>query len=492
MKIENIQQNYLQQQRLIRKSAAAPQFTGGGLGKLTEQITESLPGKKAIAKMKKLEWLKGEIGGILITAVGTGTVAPLVIGTNPLVRAKKGATEEEKKKVINTKWYTAMRQPLSAILAIIFQASILKYIDKFLDNIFNIRENSKRVDLHLDQCELNNKSYLKTLVKKEFNDQNIKKPSLFNIFTKGYNKTMNERTAFNEKFNARVDEISNQQIEDLAKYFQETDEVKVGSRKLDNKTLAELYNKKIDDYVEDAKLLKINNEGLVYYSERAQNLIENEKRLKEIFKDYPKEEKALKAFLEKHIQNESNSDLVKILEDILERPADLRASRISRTLSRIETIKQMCNGQFFNKEIYIDAMSLRNAELDKIITKLELNKFKEPEKVTTQGLKKAIDKLADICTFKKSNKLLDTILHDTKTFDSANEVISEKIYKDLIKAYKKLIDNKYKGFNQISKITIGALITLPITCTALNIIYPRFMETFFPKLAGVKKDGGDK
>ncbi|MBQ3819601.1 hypothetical protein II810_04055, partial [bacterium] len=47
--------------------------------------------------------------------------------------------------------------------------------------------------------------------------------------------------------------------------------------------------------------------------------------------------------------------------------------------------------------------------------------------------------------------------------------------------------NHYKSWNQFTKIGVGVLITLPITCTALNWVYPRFMELFFPKLAGVKK-----
>ena len=49
--------------------------------------------------MKKLEWLKGEIGGIIITAIGTGTVAPIFIAFNPFARAPKNATPDEKKKI---------------------------------------------------------------------------------------------------------------------------------------------------------------------------------------------------------------------------------------------------------------------------------------------------------------------------------------------------------------------------------------------------------
>ena len=70
--------------------------------------------------------------------------------------------------------------------------------------------------------------------------------------------------------------------------------------------------------------------------------------------------------------------------------------------------------------------------------------------------------------------------------ENPKELVS-KLYKDVAKKYRENLMDRYKGFNQVSKIVIGLLITLPITCTALNWVYPRFMEIFFPKLSGVKK-----
>ncbi len=116
-------------------------------------------------------------------------------------------------------------------------------------------------------------------------------------------------------------------------------------------------------------------------------------------------------------------------------------------------------------------------------------------------IEKAIKQVKKACTYKKGDPILEPLLENTDTFGSKAEKISAKIYKDIAKAYKKLVDNNYKSWNQITKIGVGVFITLPITCTALNWVYPRFMEIFFPKLAGVKKDnapeqveqqGGDK
>ena len=112
--------------------------------------------------MKKLDVLKGELGGILITALGTGLVAPIFIAYNPFVKAPKDATPEEKQEVENTKQYTAMRQPISAVLAALFQAGVLNPIDKCLDKWTNDPNYSKNVRVDLDQSALNKRKLLKT------------------------------------------------------------------------------------------------------------------------------------------------------------------------------------------------------------------------------------------------------------------------------------------------------------------------------------------
>ena len=125
----------------VKNLKNTPNFTG--MSQIERDMMNMLHHKKTIEFMKSFEWLKGEIGGILLTALGTGLVAPIFIGFNPFVHAPKNATKEEKEDVDNTKQYTAMRQPVSAALAILFQAGVQKYIDKGLDAIFNNPELSK-------------------------------------------------------------------------------------------------------------------------------------------------------------------------------------------------------------------------------------------------------------------------------------------------------------------------------------------------------------
>ena len=121
MKVDIVNQNYQTKgyapNLLVSGAKKTTHFTG--MSSVEKDMMNLLHHKKAIEFMKSFDWLKGEIGGILLTAIGTGLVAPIFIGFNPFVHAPKNATQKEKDDVKNTKQYTAMRQPVSAALAIL-------------------------------------------------------------------------------------------------------------------------------------------------------------------------------------------------------------------------------------------------------------------------------------------------------------------------------------------------------------------------------------
>lgn len=490
MKLNKVQQNYLPkahpksdegtalQHRPQIKNGAAPQFTG-------LKVKDILPYQKAFAAMKSKEWLKGEAGGILITALGTGIVAPVVMGTNPLVKAPKGATEQEKQEVNNKKWYTAMRQPISAVLAVLFQLGALKPIDRILDRKFNIAENSKFVDLHLDQCEINNKTFRERLVKAQFKDAGKTKPSIFGIITKGYKKTMDARKAYKKEFEEAVENIENQQVEKVAQKFRQTGQIHIGERQLDNETLAKLVNNKIEDYVDAAKELKRTNDKITHYTGKAELIMNNKEAIIDMFKDLPADEKEAEVFIRNLSKKVTDPQLKEVINDVMNRSEDLWGSRASRTVERIDKITKICNGEY-SMDNYIDAMAKRNAELDRIITKLELQKIKNPSAADTKAINETIKKVASLCRFDDNDELLRTILNKTETFDSDLNKLTKKIYTDITKGYKKLVEHEYKAFNQAAKVGIGVLVTLPITCTALNLVYPVIMDLCFPKLSGKK------
>ena len=471
MKVDSIQQKYYAYPNNQRKMYS-PTFQKAPQN-VTDKIIDALPGKKILRFMEeKLSWMKGEIGGVAMTAIGTGLVAPWPIAFNPFVKAPKNASEEEKQDVKNTKVYTALRQPISAVLAAIFQIAALQPIDKFLDYLYNTPNFAKSFDIDTNQSVLNNKNFIKRQIMKQMKEEGNTKASL-------------GKEAYDEMLKERIAKTESEQIDDLAKKIAQTHKIQVGEKFIDDHKVANIVNEQIDSYINVAKDLRIDNKGLSYYSERAKILIENEGRLRELFTQLPTGEKELETHLKDLISREQNADVKLLLEEILDRKPEIRANRAERTLWRIDKIKELCNGQY-SFDNYMDAMAKRNAELDKIITKLDMTKIKNLEGATPEVIEKAIKETAEICHFKDHEKLLKSILHDTKAFDTYKESLTKKIYKDVAKGYKKFVANSYKSHNQIWKIAIGVFITLPITCNVLNWVYPRFMELAFPRLAGSK------
>ena len=327
MKVEKINQNYsaLRLQSNNSRAAQTPYFTGN----LKNEITELLPNKTAIKVMEKLKWLKGEIGGILITALGTGAVAPIFIAYNPFVKAPEGATEKQKEDVENTKKYTAMRQPVSAVLAVIFQTSILKPIDKGLEILFNNPKYAQNLWVNLDQSTLNKKSYMEKIVKKEM---------------KAEGREFKNKQEFETELNKRVEARLNEQINKTAEAFGTTGKITIGSRTVDNQTIAEIINKSIDNYIDDANNLKINDAGLDFYKRRATILINNEEIFEKLFNNnnLPNNGKEIADYLKQKNLEIKDPDVKLILEEIINAPENLRASRCNRTLERIKKIKEAC------------------------------------------------------------------------------------------------------------------------------------------------------
>ena len=127
-----------------------------------------------------------------------------------------------------------------------------------------------------------------------------------------------------------------------------------------------------------------------------------------------------------------------------------------------------------------------------LIERLENSKVKELGNVTKETVQKSMNSLIRACKFEDGDLLLKSILHDTDTFDSSFEKLSKKVHKDITKLYKNFVQNSYRSTNLVIKVIIGVFITLPITCNALNWVYPRFMDLFFPELSGAKKNADVK
>lgn len=269
MKVDSYKNlGYVQQSAYTRtQNAANPNFSGSLTGITPEIASDTdklveflLKNKKARAFINKFKSWQGELGGIMITAIGTGLIAPLSIAFNPFVKSKPNATEEEKKELDNTKKYTAMRQPISAALAILFQAGALKPIDKIVNEMTNSPD-AKRFWVVLDRSALQNKAYLERTITQEMKKEGTTYP---------------DKKAFKAELAKRVKAREAEQMTKLADGLAETGKIQIGERSFDNKSVAEILNAQIDAYAEKAKHFKINDEGLDFYKNRANTLISNE------------------------------------------------------------------------------------------------------------------------------------------------------------------------------------------------------------------------
>lgn len=103
--------------------------------------------------VKADEFLKTEAASIIITAIGTGLVAPIFIANNPLANS----TDEETKK------YSALRQPVSAVIAVLMQLGITIPFNNFLDRMAN----EGKLGSKYDKSGLQDKKYLRKKITKE-------------------------------------------------------------------------------------------------------------------------------------------------------------------------------------------------------------------------------------------------------------------------------------------------------------------------------------
>ena len=466
MKVDSYKNlGYVQQSAYTRtQNAANPNFSGSLTGITPEIASDTdklveflLKNKKARAFINKFKSWQGELGGIMITAIGTGLIAPLSIAFNPFVKSKPNATEEEKKELDNTKKYTAMRQPISAALAILFQAGALKPIDKIVNEMTNSPD-AKRFWVVLDRSALQNKAYLERTITQEMKKEGTTYP---------------DKKAFKAELAKRVKAREAEQMTKLADGLAETGKIQIGERSFDNKSVAEILNAQIDAYAEKAKHFKINDEGLDFYKNRANTLISNEKELE--------------TYLKKAKDSTASNGVKELIDEILKRDSDCRESRCQRTLERIDKIKEACNGEF-NPDKYLESMKDGNKKLQDIIDGLESAKINDVAHADENTIKQTLGNIVEKCHYDGQDGRLRNLLEGSGTFLPDKNAIKAKVKKEAIEGYKALIEANYKGFNQLAKVAIGVFITLPITCTALNWVYPRFMDIFFPSLSGAKKE----
>lgn len=473
-------------------------FTGAPVSQ-APKFTNYLKQKRLIGFMEKLKWFDGEQGRILITAIGTGAIAPLFIAWNPYVKPKEGATEEEKQELKKTQKYTAMRQPISAALAIPIQMSLVTPIEKGLDILFNNPKYAKHMPTYLNKSALQDDKYIERQEKKKLKASGLGK------------KELKEQLAKN------TEAVANEQISKVAQGLLANGQIRIADGPdglIDNKSTAEALRKEINGYIGDTNFLRYDSftddelvkllndptatltettKGKEFYAQRAETLIKNKAELNSVLgANLPKDKTQITGYLQEKISNTTDEELKKVYQEIINlADGEAQTSRAARTIERIGKIEEACGGVGqFSKEKYLKHMKDNEAELLKRMRKFaEISKGLEEN---PQSIKSTIEQLAENCRYDGNNSSLKKIFHEISTFGENAGKLKEKICKDVVKGYKGMIKGRYRFIKELAGISLGLFVTVPVTCHALNWVYPRFMDIFFPNLSGKKKPEADK
>lgn len=140
---------------------------------LTKEISGLMP--KAINWIGKFSKLTGEVPNIIINAIGTGFVAPIFIKYNFLSK-----TDED------TRTYSALRQPISAILSVAAQIGAVIPTDRLIVNMSNRGEFAQKYN----QDAFEDVNYIKRELKKE--NSKLSPQELETLATQKHNEKINK------------------------------------------------------------------------------------------------------------------------------------------------------------------------------------------------------------------------------------------------------------------------------------------------------------
>lgn len=407
---------------------------------LTKQISESSPG--LIKFLTKLGKNNGEILNTVVTAIGTAFVAPIFIAFNPFSKEDK-----------DTKVYSALRQPISAVIAVLIQIGVISKFNNWLDHVAS-------VDILQSKPQV---SYLKKMLK--WQQPGISKDAIANQIEKI------QDDAFWNEVNTQREKLKNADIDyktliDANAYKTAQGNV-LDEFKSEIKGMSKKEAKKFIDE-ETMKRAAQNIEAEVYDEAVVKE------RIAKLAQGSTPFDEALRG-LKEHRSTQIDEFVDKILKDVKSGEKVDKKTLTSVMEKLMESNKSI--KEFF-KDLRLDK---DQAELEKIIKKelkalLSSGDYSEQVRELRRA-NRVIEKLDNSGAFEKCKKYLG------KRFD---EILQSVKIKRMVKA----TINNGEGVLKCTKKWGGlvlSLLTLPVSCGLLNWAYPRIMEKVMPQVAQKKK-----
>ena len=442
-------------------SISRPSFTGKvpqmPTSSLKDAIEYILP--KSAKILKKMGSNSGEIQNIIINAAGTGLVAPVFIKYNFLSDADE-----------DTRTYSAWRQPLSAILAVVTQAGLTAPFYRIFDNW----SNNGSFGEALNKTPFQDDYYIKKLVKQQYpNATKQQTEDLINKF----------------KENQKQNLLRTLEEESTVIYTRPD-----GSKfKISDKAYRNLLNETIDGLVKvDTEILRNIDKTITKRTARSKYYRAHNKEAADLLNEF-------------HTKISSATDLNEINSFLSNKISELRANKNSEEMiSILDEIRHRAKVVYSSREA-ISFSDVQQALLEKVAKMQEhvkkyngIKSDEEVEQLVKNIVAEEKGKIQSALNFYKSikasisektninelRKLIEEKCKELKIEDSGlNKNFIEEVANKLISRAK----TNMKWYKQFVGVFVS-LSMLPFTCTLLNWIYPRFMDVFFPNLSSKKHD----
>lgn len=417
----------------------------------------------SVKTAKKLSSGLGEVQNTMINAIGTGLIAPIFIKFNPLSKSDE-----------DTRTYAAWRQPISAILSILTNVYLtVKPFDKAMENMVN----KGVLDDSYNRTAFQDEKYIAKELKKqhpEYSEAQIAEQTKIKV------KQQKEKL---------INDIRNKQTIEISKYN------KTGLFNVDKEIFKNAVNGTIENLIESEtnEKKRLQQEKTVYRVRRREFYRANNRQTLEYVSEI------------ETILNETDLDKVKTA--LKNKIKSLKGSKDKEELKLItQEILGLAKGNIPKEDhkAFIDAML---EKLEKVrSTAVSYGPDKMADKAAVEAATKAelstriaaIDRnlefYNEVQTAIKEGKSVKEIEKMFATEVKANKRLSKKgiIFAERVAdMFKTQIKGSIRCNKQICGIIIG-LIAAPFSCELLNIVYPIFMDKFFPNLSKGKKAKDNK
>ncbi len=482
MNIEKVNSDFINSTYLTKLNDRTAANKVGFTGNIPQAIIEKEINKRNTPVLKGINRLRNNIGefqDICINATGTGLLAPIFIKYNPLSK-----TDED------TRTYSAWRQPVSAVLAIGTQGLITIPVVKLIKNMANNGYLNEECNL----TPFRDKTYIKKLIKDMHPDATGKQLDKYvDEYLKSNNgdlqSTINTLKQENTIYYT-VNTLFDKQKNKANKSDNHTKRVKMNPKRY-----TELLDKTVEDMInaEQSELNRCKNEKFTKRLERSKFFSTNSEEALNLLNDMKSKinssdnirdiKKQLKAEYKQLKANKANKQLL----DMLEETIALTSAGKDNMLDKVNKMEGHVH-KHMNKSPEEVEKAVRKSVTERIKAHEGAIEFLEKVKDAVKD-GKTVSQIEDM--FTKEVQEYEAKAIKLNFEDKKSRLSKIKFSHEVANKLKKLTEKHIEGVKRISTL-IAALAVLPVSCSLLNWIYPRFMDAVFPNLSSKKHNNESK